>query len=156
MSIQKTTPEFNATFKYVCVPQCLAADSRQMNNIDFSYSPANTTACEFALEKHWLVKHTLYQYAFQDIVHQSPAINATQPISTWLSDRTIVGTFLQTYGLWDVDQLCSFPPRLWPRAFQDGGRPTIALSCPKEFAHRVCTNGSAGEVSPMASSLRRF
>ena len=75
-----------------------------MNNIDFSYSPANTTACEFALEKHWLVKHTLYQYAFQDIVHQSPAINATQPISTWLSDRTIVGTFLQTYGLWDVDQ----------------------------------------------------
>ena len=154
MSIHKTTPEFNATFNYVCVPQSFAADGRQMDTVDFPDSPANTTACELALETPWLLQHTLYQYAIQDIVNHWQAIDATQPVSTRLSDRSIVRTFLQTYGLWEVDQ----PKGVWAsmRFFQDGGRPTIALSCYKRFAHRVCTNSLAGEASPKASGLRRL
>jgi hypothetical protein len=109
MSIHKTTPEFNATFNYVCVPQSFAADGRQMDTVDFPDSPANTTACELALETPWLLQHTLYQYAIQDIVNHWQAIDATQPVSTRLSDRSIVRTFLQTYGLWEVDQ----PKGVW-------------------------------------------
>ena len=109
MSIHKTTPEFNATFNYVCVPQSFAADGRQMDTVAFPDSPAQTTACEMALETPWLLQHTLYQYAIQDIVNHGQAINATQPISTMLSDRTIVRTFLQTYGPWEVDQ----PKGVW-------------------------------------------
>ena len=109
MSIPKTTPEFNATFNYVCVPQSFAADGRQMDTVDLPDSPANTTACELALETPWLLQHTLYQYAIQDIVNHWQAIDVTQPVSTRLSDRSIVRTFLQTYGLWEVDQ----PKGVW-------------------------------------------
>jgi hypothetical protein len=109
MSIHKTTPEFNATFNYVCVPQSFAADGRQMDTVNFPDSSDNTTACELVPENHWLLKLPLYQYAIQDIVNHRQAIIATQPVSTRLSDRSIVSTFLQTYGLWEVDQ----PKGVW-------------------------------------------
>lgn len=112
MSIHQTTPEFSATFKYVCVPQNLAADTRRINTNDCPDTEGNIAPRELALENHWLLQHTPYHYAIQDIVHHGHAINATQPISNRLSDRTLVVTFLQTYGLCNANQ----PKGAWASA----------------------------------------
>jgi hypothetical protein len=119
-----------------------------------------------SLETPWLLQHTLYQYAIQDIVNHWQAIDATQPVSTRLSDRSIVRTFLQTYGLWEVDQ----PKGVWASMrffvrfllaygqfhFRTEVDRRLRFRASKRFAHRVCTNSLAGEASPKASGLRRF